>query len=431
MEPNHPYQPGAEFFLTVKPTSLGPTSTEPIACASVRVKVIHTYKFTRSQTMKVEILASTGDYPLPTHALLKLYDHRYLGDRIGEEARRPWDEEREAKAERIRKLLEEKKGIILGTIPEPPSGISSEEKAWMEQAGDDLSSDTPSEDENSSTEEVEENKYYELLVDTLREISPSELSQWQCENWYRWDVQRLFSTETEAYTVLQTLQGHCIPTFYGETEFDENSPQESGIDTCVRGILIEFLDGLSLEEIEADSRVAVANPQIGQRILDIFTRVTELGILQNDVRPANVIILNDGRVFLIDFAQAKFRGERMFPAKNWTNRVIGWGELDIARWMLDEKQLRDITPPAPIPDPGYIYGSLWEYHKFVRRGREEWREKYYRPARSEDGYEWACKMHKEGLEGRFGFPEWYPIEEKAKERKEILESFRDLALDAL
>jgi hypothetical protein len=200
--------------------------------------------------------------------------------------------------------------MILGTIPEPPSGISSQEKAWMEQAGDDLPSDTPSEEENSSTEEVEENKYYELLVDTLREVSPSDLSQWQCENWYLYDVERLFSTETKAYTVLQNLQGHCIPTFYGETEFDKNSPQESGIDTCVRGILIEFLNGLSLEEIEIDSQVAIANPQIGQRILDIFTKVTELGILQNDVRPANVIILNDGRVFLIDFAQAIFRGEK-------------------------------------------------------------------------------------------------------------------------
>lgn len=146
-------------------------------------------------------------------------------------------------------------------------------------------------------------------------MNPSDLKQWKTENWYRSDAKRLFWKETEAYTQLRSLQGHCIPTFYGETEFDETSSQADGIDTHVRGILLEFIEGFSLEEIEVDSPVAVTNPQIRQRIFDCFTKVTELGILHNDVRPANVMIRKDGRIFLIDFVQAIFRarGQKISP----------------------------------------------------------------------------------------------------------------------
>lgn len=86
----HSYYPGAEFVLTLTPSFFKETTmTELVACASVQVKVLHTYKFTRSQTTKVEILSVAGETSLRTHQILKLYDHRYLGDRIHEEARNP------------------------------------------------------------------------------------------------------------------------------------------------------------------------------------------------------------------------------------------------------------------------------------------------------------------------------------------------------
>ena len=379
--------------------------------------------------MKVEILSVSGDVSLPTHAILKLYDHRYLSDRVNKEARDPWDADREKKAERIRKLLQEKKDVIEGRMPGPPRGfvlppeqsaLSSEEEHSSSEAGE----------SESSTEEVGENKYFRILVNALEEVSPSDLSQWHTEKFYHSEVERLFCKETEAYSRLRSLQGHCIPTFYAKTEFDETS-LTTGLNSSVRGILLEYIDGLSLEDIEVDSPVALGNPHIGQRIFDIFRKVTEMGIIQNDVRPANVMARNDGRVFLIDFAQAILRDQKNFSAKHWTQTVEEWGDLDITRKMLDEKQLRDMTPPAPVPDPFHIYDSLWEYNKQVTRGREEWRRKYYRPAESDDGYKWACKMDEEGVEGARGFPDWYLIEQKAKERKEILESFRDLVLDNL
>lgn len=379
--------------------------------------------------MKVEILAVSGEISLPTNAILKLYDHRYLGDRIGEDARSPWDVDREKKAERIRQLLQEKKVLIEGNETEPSRELalpSEQTTFWSEEA------DSSSEDSDSSTaaEETDENKYYRILVDTLREVRPSDLAQWHTEFWYHYDVKNLFCKETEAYSRLRSLQGHCIPTFYGTTEFDETAPT-TVLDTCVRGILLEYIDGFSLEDVEADSPIAIGNPHIGQRVFGIFSKVAEMGILHNDVRPANVMVRNDGRVFLLDFAQAILRGKEPFSAQHWTKKVRKWGELDVTRKMLDAKHLRDNTPPVPAPHLFHAYGSLREYNRQVERGREEWRTKYYRPAQSDDHYEWDRKMEMEGVEGLLDLPDWYPIEEKVKERKEMLESFRDPLLDNL
>src|SRR5579859_8018429 len=131
-------------------------------------------KFTRSQTMKVEILSVSGDVSLPTHAILKLYDHRYLSDRVNKEARDPWDADREKKAERIRKLLQEKKDVIEGRMPGPPRGfvLPPEQSALSSEEGHSSSEAGESE---SSTEEVGENKYFRILVNALEEVSPSDL----------------------------------------------------------------------------------------------------------------------------------------------------------------------------------------------------------------------------------------------------------------
>ena len=67
----------------------------------------------------------------------------------------------------------------------------------------------------------------------------------------------------------------------------------------------------------------------------------------------------------------------------------------------------------------------------MREGREAWKEKYYRRPGSDYYYEWACARDRDGVKGTWDFPEWYLDEENAKERKEILESFRDSALDNL
>lgn len=175
-------------------------------------------------------------------------------------------------------------------------------------------------------------------MNTLEEVSPSDRSQWHTEKFYRSEVERLFRVckETEAYSRLQPLQGHCIPTFHGKTEFKETSLTATELDTSVRGILHEYINDISLEDVEVDSSVAHGNPHTSQRIFDIFRKVTEMGILQNDVRPANVMVRNDGN--------------------------CGMGRF---------RYHRDITPPAPVSDLSHIYGGLWEYNKQVTKGREE------------------------------------------------------------
>lgn len=106
-----------------------------------------------------------------------------------------------------------------------------------------------------------------------------------------------------------------------------------------------------------------------------------------------------------------------------------WGDLDIMARMLDGKLMRDITPPEAFPDSSGGF-RLREYHKEIERGKDAWRMKYYRPATSDDYYDFAWARAAEGTT-RYDFPEWYLIDENARERKQTfkLEGFKDLNLE--
>src|SRR5216117_2889004 len=84
-----PYTSGAEFYLIVRPP---PARNRPASTA--RIKVLETYTFTKSQTMKIAI--TSNDSTLLTVALLKLFDRWYLEERMNHsKARRPWNYDRE------------------------------------------------------------------------------------------------------------------------------------------------------------------------------------------------------------------------------------------------------------------------------------------------------------------------------------------------
>src|SRR5438046_10653784 len=95
-----PYVSGAEFVLIL--TDLQNEST-----CQIRVKVLRTYLFTKSQVMEVAILHTSHGYTgcLPPTAFLKLFDHRFLDDRnaLGDD---PWDYEKEATANKIRNNIQ-------------------------------------------------------------------------------------------------------------------------------------------------------------------------------------------------------------------------------------------------------------------------------------------------------------------------------------
>src|SRR5262249_9156120 len=131
------------------------------------------------------------------------------------------------------------------------------------------------------------------------------------------------------------------------TEFEAakklNHPAISKVYDCrlkkswfkVRGVelLIEYVDGKTLDEIEA--------PELGQLVL-IFAQVASAmshmhrrGVFHGDLKPANIMLTKDGRVKLIDFGTAWVRGQDK-------NRIQGTPQY-IAPEQANEKVVNDRT----------------------------------------------------------------------------------------
>ena len=112
----------------------------------------------------------------------------------------------------------------------------------------------------------------------------------------RYQTTLWFKTEFRAYRQLEPLQGTCVPRFYGVTLFDDRAPLAAGVDTDVLGILLEFIEGVTLEELDPESGLAINNPHIGQAAVNCFEKIIPFGVLHGDARLVNIVIKPDGRV---------------------------------------------------------------------------------------------------------------------------------------
>src|SRR5271154_2666682 len=111
---------------------------------------------------------------------------------------------------------------------------------------------------------------------------------------YRYETTSWFKTEWRAYRQLRQLQGLFIPTCYGTISFDKSSELPFGIDIDVPGILLEFIDGITLEDIDIQSSISAQHPHIAEAALECFNEIVLFGVFHNDVRLANIMVNNDG-----------------------------------------------------------------------------------------------------------------------------------------
>ncbi|MCW2863780.1 MAG: Serine/threonine protein kinase [Actinoallomurus sp.] len=87
-------------------------------------------------------------------------------------------------------------------------------------------------------------------------------------------------------------------------------------------IIMELVEGRSLDQVVAADgplpprRVA----EIGLRLVDALTAAHEKGLLHRDVKPANVLLAEDGRIVLTDFGIAALDGD---PALTRTGTLVG------------------------------------------------------------------------------------------------------------
>ncbi|MFE2526362.1 protein kinase [Streptomyces sp. NPDC059382] len=91
-------------------------------------------------------------------------------------------------------------------------------------------------------------------------------------------------------------------------------------------IVMELIRGLSLAEVlEGEGPMpAQRAAHIGEQVLAALRSAHESGVLHRDVKPANVLIANDGRVVLGDFGIASLEGS---SAITMTGEVVGSPEF--------------------------------------------------------------------------------------------------------
>ncbi|KAG8742315.1 hypothetical protein FRC10_001674 [Ceratobasidium sp. 414] len=114
-----------------------------------------------------------------------------------------------------------------------------------------------------------------------------------------------FESECAAYKRLTSLQGHDIPVFYGATQFIDGLSIPD-LNPPVRGVLLEFVPGISLDNIDP------ASPDLDTVLRDAIRIVHtygDLGVLNTDVRLGNFIVKPDRSVVMVDFAQSRLRRE--------------------------------------------------------------------------------------------------------------------------
>ncbi|CAE7174024.1 unnamed protein product [Rhizoctonia solani] len=260
-----PYVLGATFKLEISPPHGDPFVAE--------AKVTHVFSpFTMSSAMKVALTPQSDSTALPSEAVLKVYDRRFADD------------------------MREQEGLV-------PATYEGEAQYAQYLASEDVAKT--------------EDEVYELM-DQIPEGDPNPLTL--DEHLAAFIIKSFFESETTVYPILSDLQGKHIPTFYGTTRFVDGS---ATLDTTVPGILIEFIPGTSLSNIDPANTDLDA---VCSTAMDIVYTCGDRNILNQDVRLGNFIVKPNGsEVVMIDFGDCRLRRE--------DEDDQAWGE---ARWDEDE-----------------------------------------------------------------------------------------------
>ncbi|MGI5321167.1 serine/threonine-protein kinase [Actinomadura nitritigenes] len=137
-------------------------------------------------------------------------------------------------------------------------------------------------------------------------------------------------------------------------------------------VIMEFLRARSLQEI-VDTEGPLAEKQvarIGLQILEALVTAHSEGVLHRDVKPANVLRTDDGRIVLTDFGIAVIQGDSTLtrtgglvgsPAYIAPERINGERATEAADlWALGATlyTLVEGRPPFARTDPVAVYGAV-------------------------------------------------------------------------
>ncbi|MGV9557994.1 serine/threonine-protein kinase [Streptomyces sp. NPDC003522] len=129
------------------------------------------------------------------------------------------------------------------------------------------------------------------------------------------DVERLYARlEREAWAAARVANRNVVTVY--DVALQDGRPW----------IVMELVRGISLAELlDAEGPLEPARAaRIGAEVLAALRAAHEAGVLHRDVKPANVLMSNDGRVVLTDFGIASVEGT---SALTMTGEVIGSPEF--------------------------------------------------------------------------------------------------------
>ena len=251
--------------------------------------------------MKVAILNTSYDYRecLSTGTFLKLFDHRFLDDRSALEDD-PWDYEKKIKVNKIHnKIQPQISDVHVKSVNSSSTDKSNERKIIVSEIIDFDEDD------------------YKKNIDSCLDIDV--VDQWKIEMQYRYLTTSWFKIEYRAYHQLRMLQDFSVSSFYETVLFDETSELSLDIDTDILGILLEFIDGIILEDIDIQSFLSMKYLYIAEIAHECFNKIISFDMIHNNVRLANIIINNIDWIYLIDFVFALFR-DKDISDEDWRVR---------------------------------------------------------------------------------------------------------------
>ena len=245
---------------------------------------------TISPVMEVMLQTESG---LETKAILKLYDRRFATGLRRHIKVEPWTPATEEIYKQY--VLQGRADKLFELLDEP----SDDEKS--------IDSDFDDEEEHDDNLKIGQNEGF--------------LHYYSCN---------LYSREVRAYESLRDLQERMIPKFLARIRLpsrDTDIPEQFRKYFDIRGILIEYIEGFNLSELEIKAPKSQWQV-ICDNAIDIVHLIGDHGILNNDVRPENFLVRSNPegkyQVFQIDFSDAHHRDGLSW--ETWQERKYSFDE---------------------------------------------------------------------------------------------------------
>ena len=228
---------------------------------------------TISPVMEVMLQSESG---LETKAILKLYDRRFATGLRRHAKVEPWTPATEEIYKQY--VLQGRAEKLFQLLDEP----SDDEKI--------CDSDFDDEEERDDNLKMGQNECF--------------LHYYSC---------KLYSREVRAYESLQDLQERMIPKFLARVRLpsrDTDIPEQFRKYFDIRGILIEYIEGFNLSELETKAPKSQWQV-ICDDALRIINLIGDYEIMNNDVRAENFLVRTNPegkyQVFQIDFSETHHR----------------------------------------------------------------------------------------------------------------------------